>query len=183
MSVQAVSGAPVVAQDRIDPKPYLIGVGLGLLSCAVFFVVNMPLGVTTSLSQVSGAVAAPVLGAEVVAKNSYWAKNLFSWDYGTLFLIGTVLGGFLSAIMAGNWHIETVPAVWAERFGPSPAKRYAGAFMGGLIAMYGARMANGCTSGNGISGGLQLAVSGWVFLAVMFASGILTAQLLFRKKA
>lgn len=183
MSVQAVSGAPVVAHDRIDPKPYLIGVGLGLLSCAVFFVVNTPLGVTTSLSQVSGAVAAPVLGAEAVAKNSYWAKNLFNWDYGTLFLIGTVLGGFLSAVIAGNWRVETVPAVWAERFGPSPAKRYAGAFLGGLIAMYGARMANGCTSGNGISGGLQLAVSGWVFLAVMFASGIVTAQLLFRTKA
>ncbi|MGL4812405.1 MAG: YeeE/YedE thiosulfate transporter family protein, partial [Beijerinckiaceae bacterium] len=60
-----------------------------------------------------------------------------------------------------------------------PAKRYAGAFLGGIIAMYGARLANGCTSGNGISGGLQLAVSDWLFLAVMFIAGIITAQLMF----
>ena len=48
--------------------------------------------------------------------------------------------------------------------------------------MYGARLANGCTSGNGISGGLQLALSGWVFLVVMFPAGILTAFLLFRPR-
>lgn len=180
MSVQAMDGMQAAVRAQVDWKPYLIGIGLGVLSWLVFYVVNTPLGITTSLSQVSGAVATPMLGAEAVTKNSYWAKNLFNWDYGTLFLIGTMLGGFLSAVMAGQWRIEQVPAVWAERFGPSVAKRYAGAFLGGLIAMYGARLANGCTSGNGISGGLQLALSGWIFLAVMFASGILTAQLLFR---
>ena len=40
----------------------------------------------------------------------------------------------------------------------------------------------GCTSGNGISGGLQLALSGWVFLAVMFITGTITAFILFRPK-
>ena len=35
------------------------------------------------------------------------------------------------------------------------------------------------TSGHGISGCLQLAVSGWLFFIVMFASGILTARLLY----
>lgn len=182
MSTQALSGSPAVAQSRIDFKPYLIGIGIGVLSWIVFYVVNNPLGITTSLAQVSGAVATPILGAEAVAKNSYWAKNLFKLDYGTLFLLGTMLGGFLSAVMAGAWRMETVPAVWAERFGPSPAKRYAGAFLGGIIAMYGARLANGCTSGNGISGGLQLALSGWIFLVFMFVTGIVTAQIMFRSK-
>jgi uncharacterized membrane protein YedE/YeeE len=46
--------------------------------------------------------------------------------------------------------------------------------------MYGARMAGGCTSGNGISQGLQLALVGWTFLAVMFPVGMLTAWALFR---
>jgi uncharacterized membrane protein YedE/YeeE len=55
------------------------------------------------------------------------------------------------------------------------------AFIGGALAMCGARMAGGCTSGNGISQGLQLAVVGWTFLAVMFASGLLTAFVLFRR--
>jgi uncharacterized membrane protein YedE/YeeE len=55
------------------------------------------------------------------------------------------------------------------------------AFLGGVIIMYGARMAGGCTSGHGISGSLQLAVSSWVFFLTMFAFGIGTALILFRK--
>ena len=59
--------------------------------------------------------------------------------------------------------------------------RMMAAFWGGAILLYGARMAGGCTSGHGISGTLQLAVSGWVFFAAMFAAGIGTAAVLFRK--
>ncbi len=160
--------------------PYAIGAGIGVLSWAVFLVVNTPIGVTTSLAQVAAVPAASVFGWDWVAANSYWAKQLPKIDYGTLFLVGTLLGGLLSALLAGSWRLSLVPAVFAERFGHSPAKSAALAFVGGAIAMYGARMANGCTSGNGISGGLQLAVSGWVFLAAMFATGILTAMVMFR---
>ena len=45
--------------------------------------------------------------------------------------------------------------------------------------MYGARMAGGYTSGNGLSGSLQLALSGWTFFLTMFAAGIVTAWTLF----
>jgi hypothetical protein len=60
-------------------------------------------------------------------------------------------------------------------------KRFVAAFLGGVIIMFGARMAGGCTSGHGISGSLQLALSSWTFFLTMFASGILTALVLFRK--
>jgi uncharacterized membrane protein YedE/YeeE len=171
---------PEARARRIDWKPYAIGAGIGVLSWIVFVVVGDPLGITTALSQISGGAAAPILGAEAVAKNSYWATNALKLNYGVLFLAGTLIGGALSALLAGTWRVEKVPSVWAERFGASPMKRYVGAFIGGVIAMFGARLANGCTSGNGISGGLQLALSGWVFLAVMFATGILTAFIMFR---
>ena len=41
-------------------------------------------------------------------------------------------------------------------------RRFAAAFVGGAIEMYGARLAGGCASGHGISGTLQLALSSWV---------------------
>ena len=173
--------APATA-TRINWNPYLTGIGIGVLSWIVFVVVNTPIGITTAISQISGGVASLFVGADVVAANKYWAKNAFNLDYGTLFLVGTLLGGLGSALAAGTWRIETVPRLWAERFGPSPARRYVVAFIGGIIAMYGARLANGCTSGNGISGGLQLALIGWVFLAVMFATGTITAFIMFRPK-
>lgn len=182
MTAVPYESSPARARSGVDLKPYLIGVGIGVLSWAAFVVANAPLGITTSLAQVSGGVASLVVGPEAVAKNSYWAKNALALDYGTLFLVGTLIGGFLSALTSRSLRVETVPTVWAERFGPSPMKRYVWAIVGGAVAMYGARMANGCTSGNGISGGLQLALSGWVFLAAMFVSGIVTAQLVLRKR-
>ncbi len=168
---------------RIDWTPYLIGAGLGVLSCVVFAAVNSPLGITTALSQVSGGAAAPVIGAEAVAKNSYWAKNVLSLNYGVLFLIGTFLGGLVSSLISGTFRIHALPSAWREQFGDSVAKRYITAFIGGVIIMFGARLADGCTSGNGLSGGLQLSLSGWVFMIVMFPAAIATAALLYRSRA
>ncbi|MEQ1773516.1 MAG: YeeE/YedE thiosulfate transporter family protein [Burkholderiales bacterium] len=183
MSTSAMHHAVPATATQINWGPYLAGAGIGVLSWIAFVVVNNPIGITTAISQISGGVASLAVGPEAVAANKYWAKNAFKLDYGTLFLIGTLLGGLASALAAGTWRLETVPEIWAERFGPSPIKRYAGAFIGGIIAMFGARLANGCTSGNGISGGLQLALGGWVFLAVMFLTGTITAFILFRPKA
>jgi uncharacterized membrane protein YedE/YeeE len=58
-------------------------------------------------------------------------------------------------------------------------KRYIGAFLGGALMMFGARMAGGCTSGHGITGTLQLALSSWIFVFVLFATGIATAWFIF----
>jgi uncharacterized membrane protein YedE/YeeE len=54
------------------------------------------------------------------------------------------------------------------------------AFAGGFIMLFGARIADGCTSGHGLSGMAQLAVSSSVAVAAMFAGGILTAMLMRR---
>jgi uncharacterized membrane protein YedE/YeeE len=162
-------------------NPYLVGAGIGLLSMAVFWLADNPLGISTALSQASGACAAAVMGWDQVGANAYWAKHVPKWDYGTLFLVGTFLGGLAAAVSGKGFRIEAVPDVWRERFGPSVIKRMAGAVLGGVLVMYGARLAGGCTSGHGISGSLQLAVGSWTFFMVMFAAGTATALIVFRK--
>jgi uncharacterized protein len=164
-------------------NPYAVGVGIGLLSWVVFAVVNAPLGITTSLSAVSGAVAEPVIGAEGLKANPYWAKNMPALDYGTLFIVGTFLGALFGALLSKDFKVEVVPQIWKDRFGASPGKRLVVAFVGGILAMYGARMAGGCTSGNGLSGSLQLALSGWTFFLVMFAAGVVTAFAMFGRQS
>ncbi len=181
MNAGVMDAAPdQAAARRINWSPYLVGAGIGVLSWAVFVIVANPIGMTTAMSQIAGGVAAPVIGADAVAQNAYWKSNAMKLDYGTLFLIGTFFGALASALLSRTFRVETIPTVWRERFGDSVAKRMIAAFVGGALAMYGARMAGGCTSGNGISQGLQLAVVGWTFLAVMFASGLLTTFILFR---
>jgi uncharacterized membrane protein YedE/YeeE len=170
-----------VKRPRGRWNPYVVGAGIGLLSWAAFAVVDKPLGITSSLEAVAGLCAEPVLGAKTVARNEYLAKYPFGLDYGVLFLVGTFLGAMLSAVLSKTWRIEVVPAVWKSRFGGSSVRRLIAAFLGGVIIMFGARMAGGCTSGHGISGSLQLAVSSWTFFLTLFAAGVATAWILFRK--
>lgn len=172
--------------DRADVKarwnPYLIGVGIGVLSWFAFGLVNQPLGISTALSSASSVCALPVMGSEGVAQNAYWSKIPFKWDGGMLFLVGTFLGSLLSVLAGRTFQLEKVPTIWAQQFGRSAPRRFGAAFLGGVIIMFGARMAGGCTSGHGISGSLQLALSSWTFFLTMFVSGILTAWVLFRNR-
>lgn len=175
-----IGGAlPPASAPRAYANPYLIGAGLGVLSWLVFALVNQPLGISTSLSAVSSACALPFVGPEGVASVAYWKKTALRWDYGTLFLIGTFLGALGSALATGGFRWELVPSVWAERFGSGVGRRFALSFLGGAMVMFGARLAGGCTSGHGISGSLQLALSSWVFFLVLFVFGLLTARLAF----
>ena len=171
----------VAGGTRIDWTPYLAGVGIGVLSWIVFAVADDPLGITTALSAVAGFAAMPFVGAAAVWRNSYWAQAVPGLSYGSLFLLGVMLGGFAASIGARQFRIEAVPATWQRRFGPSPTRRLAAAFLGGAVEMYGARLAGGCASGHGISGTLQLALSSWLFTIVMFATAILFGSYLFRE--
>jgi hypothetical protein len=49
------------------------------------------------------------------------------------------------------------------------------AYPGGIISGFGARMARGCTSGQGLSGGATLSVGSWAFLLAFFGAGYLLA--------
>jgi uncharacterized protein len=56
---------------------------------------------------------------------------------------------------------------------------YLVAIAGGIILGFGSRFAGGCTSGHGISGTLQLAVSSWISAIFFFIGGIITAHIIF----
>lgn len=170
------------ANRSIDWSPYLAGVGIGVLSWVAFAVAREPLGVTTAYARVASLFAVPMLGADAVANNTYWKAMPLSLDYGVVFLGALMIGSFASALLSGSFRIELIPGNWRRQFGDSVAKRLVAAFLGGVILMYGARMAGGCTSGHAISGGLQLALSSWIFLIVMFLSGLGVSFLMYGRK-
>ncbi len=168
---------------KFDLSPYLIGVALGVLSWIAFAVAKEPIGVTTALSRAGQPIAALFVGATAAANNPYWAPMPFSWDYSMLFLVGLMAGALVSSLASGTFHIESVPRFWRARFGGSVTKRLVAAFLGGALLMFGARMAGGCTSGHGLSGTLQLALSSWIFIIVVFVSAIIGSRLIFGRKA
>lgn len=173
----------VLTQKRWSP--YVVGAGIGVLSWITFLTMDKALGTSSSFVHLVGL--ATWLGAPEVVNgegaNAYLAKEITEktpmFDWQIFLVVGVAAGAFLSSRLSRDATTECVPGLWAWRFGPSKAVRYAAAFVAGLVMMFGARMAGGCTSGHGISGGLQLAVSSWVFFLCTFAAGVATAFALF----
>lgn len=166
-------------------SPYAAGAGIGVLSWATFLFMNKALGTSTTMVNAAG-LAECLVAPEHVRGNSYLAKqvvagNAIDWQFALVVFLA--VGAFLSARLSRQKFVEHVPEIWKRRFGPSKALRYSVAFVGGLVMIIGARLANGCTSGHGISGGLQFAVSSWTFFVAMFASGVAAAFLLYGVKA
>lgn len=160
-------------------SPYLAGALLGVLSWFAFLTAGQPLGVSSTFVRTAGmleAAAAP----DHVRDNAYFTATKVKLDWEWMIALGILAGAWLSAKLSKEPKGEEVPPLWASRFGASKGRRWLGAFLGGMLLIFGARLAGGCTSGHGLSGSMQLAVSGWVFFACIFASGVTTAKLLYR---
>jgi len=71
---------------------------------------------------------------------------------------------------------------WTQTFGKSRVTRWVLVFFGAILLEYGVGLAGGCTSGLAIWGGLQLAPAAFLFMGGMFATGILTALIVYRKR-
>lgn len=163
-------------------SPYAAGALIGLLSWFAFLSVDKPIGVSTALARTAGMVERAA-AADHVAANPYFKKFPPVVDWEWMLVVGLALGAFVSSRLSGDLPLRELPDLWRRRFGASKGVRYGLAFGGGVLLMVGARVAGGCTSGHGISGCLQLALSGWLFFACIFASGLLTAFVLYGKES
>lgn len=175
------------------------GLALGLVFFLAVWLVK-PIGVSTQFVILDGILWDAVNPAVVTqtedgytSTNAYLAKSGGKYaksvanplNYSFVFVIAMAIGGAISAVLrGGNGPGEaTIPALWRANFGDSVVKRFAAAFVGGAIVLYGARLAGGCTSGHMMSGMMQTAVSGYIFAAGAFAAAIPTALMLYKKEA
>ena len=159
-------------------SPYWVGVGIGILSWIAFVLSDKPIGVSTAYAQTSGMIEKAVQGPKAEEK-AYYRKYVpkISWTW--MLVVGLFAGAFVSAAASGDFGFEWVPSLWENKFGYSPVIRWAAAFSGGVVLGIGARWADGCTSGHGISGTLQLIISSWVAVICFFISGALIAHMIY----
>jgi uncharacterized membrane protein YedE/YeeE len=170
---------------RTSWSPYVVGAAIGILSWFAFATADHPLGITTAFEHTAallGRAVAPALdqGSYFNAAREQGNAPKIGWEW--MLVVGVFLGSFLSSRLSGDRAKAVVPPLWKWRFGDRPATRYAGAFFGAALMMLGARIAQGCTSGHAISGALQLALSSWIFAAVMFAAAVATAFAIFGRE-
>lgn len=162
-------------------SPYAAGVVIGLLQIPAFLMIETALGASSSYVTVGDALAGwldpSLLRIEYAAKHvAATAKNL--WQ--VALVLGISIGAFISMKLSAARRAPIAP-IWTRALGSASApRRYAVTFAGGFLMLLGARIADGCTSGHGLSGMAQLSVGSTVAVAAMFAGGIAAARLLIR---
>lgn len=151
-------------------NPYLAGIVLGVVLFLAFFLTGNGLGASGGLNRMI------IYGIDVVAPQhvdrvsyliEYAGGDKNALDHWIVLLtVGIFFGGLISGLVGRRVKWETIR-------GPriSDHQRWMFALIGGLIAGFGARLARGCTSGQGLSGGAMLSVGSWAFLMAFFVGG------------
>jgi len=167
-------------------SPYVAGALLGVVGVLAVVLSNSLLGASGAFENLAGLVGKAI--APQAFDNMYFNFIMppgITW--GVILLIGVFFGGMIGAATSGTLKWGKKDAAnsdpqWKKIFGPQTWKRWVLAFVGAIILEYGAGIAGGCTSGLAISGGMLLAPAAFLFIAGMFASGILTALVVYRKR-
>ncbi len=166
--------------DKKAMNPYLAGALTGLLAVASAWITGKFFGASTTFVRAAGFIE-KLFAPEKVAGMAYFIKEAPKIDWQWMFVCGILVGALISALAFGELRLKWVPDTWEKRFGKQALKRGIFAFLGGFIAIMGARLADGCPSGHGLSGLMQLAVSGFVALFFFFVGGVLVAHILYKE--
>ena len=172
---------------------------------AIFFfaiLLMKPIGVSTQFSVLSGifhsALDENVITENPDRKTGYESTNAYydkgdgklakaiqnPWNYDFVFVLAIPMGAYAAYALNDKRRSrmsdvgDTVHQPEKQSF----IRRYLPAFCGGFIILFGARMADGCTSGHMMSGIMQGSVSGYIFAAAAFAVAIPLAIWLGRRR-
>ncbi len=159
-------------------SPYAVGIGIGILSWFTWLISSKPLGCSTSFARTAGMIEKALRG-QSAAQRLYYQEVQPKVDWQWMLVLGMIIGAFFAALLSGDFELVWVPSRWATAFGSAVGVRLIVALIGGVLLGFGARWAGGCTSGHGISGTMQLAVSSWISAICFFIGGIVAAHLLY----
>ena len=162
---------------RVSPRPYadpyLAGVGLGLVLLASFVLAGRGLGASGAFAT-AAATSVQAVAPGAIAGNAYLTEHLGAGgplrDWLVVEILGVIVGGFLSAALAGRLALRVERGAHASLRG-----RVGTAVAGGLLMGGGAVLARGCTSGQALTGGALLSVGAWLFIGAAFAAAYLVA--------
>ena len=123
-------------------SPYIAGALTGLLLIFSVWFTGKYIGASTTFVRSAGYIE-QMFDAERVSQMAYFKKEAPKIDWQFLFVVGIFFGALAASTTSRSFRWQAVPDLWKSRFGPSVPKRAVAAFIGGAIAMFGARLADG----------------------------------------
>jgi uncharacterized protein len=164
-------------------SPYVAGALLGVVGVLAVWLSDSLLGASGAFESLAGMIGKAFAPQTFnIMYFNFIMPTGITWA--VILLLGVMIGGALGALSSRTWKLRmnTDDRQWKAIFGPQLWKRWVIAFFGAIILEYGAGIAGGCTSGLAISGGMLLAPAAFLFIAAMFASGILTTLLVYQRR-
>ena len=162
-------------------NPYVCGGLAGVLAVLSVVVSGKYLGASTTFVRSAGLIE-KLFAPDRVAAMDYFIKETPKIDWQWMFVAGIFVGSLLASFLTKTFKAQAVPPMWTQAFGEGRIKRGLAAFGGGILVMFGARLAGGCPSGHGLSGVMQMSLSGIIALVCFFAGGVVMAGLIYRRK-
>jgi hypothetical protein len=123
-------------------SPYIAGACAGLVLVLSVWFTGKYFGASTSFVRSAGLIE-KAISAERVGRMDYFVKTAPKIDWQWMFVFGILIGSFAASRLSGTFRLQAVPDMWQDRFGSGIAGRAMAAFLGGLVAMFGARLAGG----------------------------------------
>ncbi len=152
-------------------NPYLAGALLGATLLASYLILGAGLGASSGVARLGAYIELSIAPARTLASEYFggWGDQPLKY-YLVFMLAGVFFGGLISAFLARRFDVKI------ERGAKCPApKRLLFALAGGVVVGFAGRLANGCTSGQALSGGAVLVTGSLLFLICVFTGGYLTA--------
>lgn len=159
-----------------DLKWLYAGIALAVLDAITFLTVvtDRPIGASTTYPYLSDYSFG-------LKQNNYFEKIQKPGSWELIFLFGAFLSALIISVIRKEFKLTLIHSNWKKYKGSSPLKRILWSFIGGFILIIGARMADGCTSGHILSGGMQLAISSFIFAIFVFIGLLVTGKYFYRK--
>lgn len=129
----------------IDDKgwsPYLAGALAGIVMILSVWITGKYFGASTTFVRSAGMIE-KIFSAKRVEKMDYFIKEVPKIEWQWMFVFGIFMGSLISSTTSRSFKWKAVPDMWEDRFGPGKMKRAVVAFIGGMVAMFGARLADG----------------------------------------
>ena len=158
-------------KSRPYMNPYLAGTFLGLTLLASYLILGAGLGASAGIARIGAYIESCLAPSHVLSSEYFGAWGKEPLHYYLLFMfIGVFVGGLVSAVRARRVWFQVERGQKA-----SPKLRLALALAGGVLAGFASRLAQGCTSGQALSGSALLLSGSLVFLLCVFAGGYAAA--------
>lgn len=156
-------------------SPYIAGILIGSLQIPIFLLLHASLGSSLPFHSIACTIKSWFTHVDTQQiKTSCFPMLKHWWQLGLV--LGIFLGAYISSSLAKTRR-HGFSRVWTKAASISTlSRRSLMAFCGGFIMLLGARLADGCTSGNGISGIALLSVGSMIVITSMFIGGILVSK-------